>query len=64
MKINQTFKNISRLRQIATVFAKPKGREFVDTVVSEVSQDTWIYFPWDTEPQYVTPIADGPRKAR
>jgi len=48
----------------ATVFAKPKGREFVDTVVSEVSQDTWIYFPWDTEPQYVTPIADGPRKAR
>ena len=48
----------------ATIFAKPKGRECVDTCVSEVSQDTWIYFPWDTEPQYVMPIADGPRKAR
>lgn len=48
----------------ATVYAKPKGRECVDTCVHEVSQETWIYFPWDTEPQYITPIADGPRKAR
>ena len=43
----------------ATVYAKPAGREFVDTCVTEVSQDTWIYFPWDTEPQYVLPLADG-----
>jgi xanthine phosphoribosyltransferase len=21
-----------------------------------VSQDTWILFPWDTEPQFVVPI--------
>lgn len=48
----------------ATVYAKPKGRKCVDTCVHEVSQETWIYFPWDTEPQYITPIADGPRKAR
>jgi xanthine phosphoribosyltransferase len=40
----------------ATVYAKPKGRPLVDTFVTEVSQDTWIYFPWDTEPQYVAPI--------
>jgi xanthine phosphoribosyltransferase len=23
----------------------------------EVSQDTWILFPWDTEQQFVAPIA-------
>ena len=32
----------------ATVYAKPLGRPMVDTFVTEVSQDTWIYFPWDT----------------
>lgn len=47
----------------ATVYAKPKGRGLVDTCVSEVSQETWIYFPWDTEPQYVMPIAHGQAKA-
>ncbi len=31
----------------ATVYVKPLGRPFVDTFISEVSQDTWIYFPWD-----------------
>ena len=43
----------------ATIFAKPLGRETVDTRVHDVSQETWIYFPWDPEPQYVTPLADG-----
>ena len=32
----------------ATVYAKPMGRPLVDTFITEVSQDTWIYFPWDT----------------
>ena len=41
----------------ATVYAKPAGRPLVDTFVTEVSQDTWIHFPWDTEVQYVAPIA-------
>jgi xanthine phosphoribosyltransferase len=41
----------------ATVYAKPSGRPLVDTFVTAVSQDTWIHFPWDTEPQYVAPIA-------
>ena len=41
----------------ATVYAKPKGRPLVDTFVTEVSQDTWIYFPWDLEPQFAQPIA-------
>jgi len=41
----------------ATVYAKPAGRPEVDTFITEVSQDTWILFPWDTESQFVTPIA-------
>ncbi len=43
----------------ATVYAKPKGRPLVDTFVTEVSQDTWIYFPWDLGFTYQAPIADG-----
>ncbi len=42
----------------ATVYAKPKGRPLVDTFVTEVSQDTWIYFPWDLGFTYQAPIAD------
>ncbi|MEX3009251.1 xanthine phosphoribosyltransferase [Hoeflea sp. TYP-13] len=41
----------------ATVYAKPKGRPMVDTFVTEVSQDTWIYFPWDMGFTYQEPIA-------
>jgi len=40
----------------ATVYAKPAGRPLVDTFVTEVSQDTWILFPWDMEAQAVDPI--------
>ncbi len=40
---------------IATVYAKPKGRPMVDTFITEVSQDTWIFFPWDMALQYVEP---------
>ena len=40
----------------ATVYAKPAGRPLVDTFITEVSQDTWIYFPWDMELQFVQPI--------
>ena len=39
----------------ATVYAKPKGRGMVDTYITEVSQDTWIFFPWDMALQYVQP---------
>ena len=39
----------------ATVYAKPQGRPQVDTFVTEVSQDTWIFFPWDMALQYVQP---------
>ncbi|MBL4807023.1 MAG: xanthine phosphoribosyltransferase [Rhodobacteraceae bacterium] len=40
---------------IATVYAKPMGRPMVDTFITEVSQDTWIFFPWDMALQYVEP---------
>ena len=41
----------------ATVYAKPAGRPTVDSYITEVSQDTWILFPWDTEAQFIAPIA-------
>ena len=43
----------------ATIYAKPKGRPLVDTFITEVSQDTWIYFPWDMGFTYKKPIAEG-----
>lgn len=41
----------------ACVYAKPAGRPIVDSFITEVSQDTWILFPWDTEPQFIEPLA-------
>lgn len=43
----------------ATVYAKPMGRPLVDTFITEVSQDTWIYFPWDTGLAFQPPIREG-----
>ena len=40
----------------ATVYAKPMGRGLVDSFVTEVSQDTWIFFPWDTGLAFQPPI--------
>ena len=42
---------------IATVYAKPSGRPMADSFVTEVSQDTWIYFPWDLDLAYTAPIS-------
>jgi len=44
---------------IAAVYAKPMGKPLVDTFITEVSQDTWIFFPWDTGLSYLPPIKDG-----
>ncbi len=49
-------KNLLPEAHFATVYAKPAGRPLVDTFITEVSQDTWILFPWDTESQFVEPI--------
>jgi len=39
--------------------AKPKGRPLVDTFMTEVSQDTWITFPWDMGLAYAPPLREG-----
>ena len=44
---------------LATVYAKPMGRPLVDTFITEVSQDTWIYFPWDTGLAFQPPINEA-----
>jgi xanthine phosphoribosyltransferase len=42
----------------AAVYAKPAGRPLVDTFITEVSQDTWIYLPWDMGLAFTPPIRD------
>ena len=41
----------------ACLYAKPAGQSLADTWVADVPQDTWILFPWDTEAQFVAPLA-------
>ena len=43
----------------AAVYAKPMGRPQVDTFITEVSQDTWIFFPWDLGLTFQAPIGKG-----
>ncbi len=43
----------------ATVYAKPKGKPLVDSFITEVSQDTWIFLPWDTALAFAPPIQEG-----
>jgi xanthine phosphoribosyltransferase len=43
----------------ASVYAKPQGRPLVDTFITEVSQDTWIFLPWDTALSFQPPVRDG-----
>ena len=39
----------------ACIYAKPEGEKQADTYITSVSQDTWIFFPWDMALQYVEP---------
>ena len=61
--LTDTGKTAAKVREmlpkshIATVYAKPKGVPMADTFVTEVSQDTWIYFPWDLDLAYTAPIS-------
>ena len=41
-----------------TVYAKPEGRAWVDEYITQVPQDTWILFPWDSAPAYVKPLSE------
>jgi xanthine phosphoribosyltransferase len=50
-------RNLLPKAHFATVYAKPMGRPLVDTFITEVSQDTWIFFPWDTGLAFQPPIS-------
>lgn len=56
-KTARVVRDMMPMAHFATVYAKPKGRPLVDTFVTEVSQDTWIYFPWDMGYSFQPPIA-------
>ncbi len=45
----------------ATLYAKPAGKDVVDLFVKEFKQNKWIFFPWDIEYKFATPIKDSPR---
>ncbi|MBC6437596.1 MAG: xanthine phosphoribosyltransferase [Rhodobacteraceae bacterium] len=59
-----TGKTLELVRQLypkahfATVYAKPEGEPMVDTFITGVSQETWIFFPWDMALQYVEPYRE------
>ncbi len=38
------------------VDTKPLGRPRVDNFITEVSQDSWIYFPWGLGLSFQAPI--------
>lgn len=42
---------------VTSVYVKPAGRDLADSHGTEVSQDTWIFFPWDLALTYAKPLA-------
>ncbi len=54
-KTLELVRNLYPNAHFATVYAKPEGEPQVDTFITGVSQDTWIFFPWDMALQYVEP---------
>lgn len=59
-KTAEIVRNLVPKAYFATLYAKPQGMPMVDSYITEVSQDTWIYFPWDMGFTYQEPIAkDG-----
>lgn len=51
-------RNMLPKAHFATLYSKPAGKPLVDTFITEVSQDTWILFPWDSEVQYTAPLVE------
>ena len=42
---------------LATVYAKPRGRELAHLWQREFAQETWVHFPWDVDLSYREPLA-------
>ncbi len=63
--LTDTGKTAKMVREIlpnahfAAIYAKPMGAPIIDTFITEVSQDTWIYFPWDMGLSYQEPMRKG-----
>lgn len=51
----ETARRLFPAAHFACLYAKPAGKPLVDSFVSEVSQETWIYFPWDLSLAYAPP---------
>ncbi|UDG80437.1 xanthine phosphoribosyltransferase [Candidatus Annandia pinicola] len=45
--------------KFVTIFAKPKGKKYVDDYVIDVPQNVWIEQPWDTGISFIPPISDN-----
>jgi len=58
-KTAKVVRNMLPRAHFATVYAKPAGVPLVDTFITEVSQDTWIYLPWDMALQFAPPLKQG-----
>lgn len=41
----------------AAIYAKPSGKTSADTYLKEVSQDTWLVFPWEEQVEEKKAIA-------
>lgn len=57
-KTLQTVRKMLPMAHFACHVRQTGRKPLVDSFVTEVSQDTWILFPWDSEVQYARPIAD------
>lgn len=55
----RTVRTILPNAHFAAIYAKPMGRDMIDSFITEVSQDTWIYFPWDMGLAFQPPLAPG-----
>lgn len=59
-----TGKTVKKMREMlpkahfATIYAKSMGKPMIDTFITEISQSTWILFPWDTELKDARPLID------
>jgi len=52
----QVVRDLLPRAHFASLYAKPQGQPLVDTFVTEVPQDTWIFFPWDTGLAFQPPL--------
>ncbi|AZP36159.1 Xanthine phosphoribosyltransferase [Candidatus Annandia adelgestsuga] len=44
--------------KFVTIFAKPKGKKYVDDYIVDVPQNVWIEQPWETGISYIPPISE------